>query len=201
MKVEPSADNPLGVNHKVGLDETGGPTEPWLVRGAITMMDKYLESCKPRPIVFEFGCGSSTPWFVDRADRVFSVEHIPWWGSRVADYLNSTSRKHCVMLCPINTPNYVDAARFVSSTVLDKRGKFRGFDLILVDIGPRAFRCVERSYELLRDGGMFVIDNTERGDYAPAIKLLDGLGWERHNFENSLWKTTVWLKPARGAGK
>jgi len=188
-------ENPLGVKHLLGTDETGGPLEPWLVRGAITVIEKHLASIAAEnvdgwPQVFEYGCGSSTPWLIDRAVHVRSVEQNPAWAAKVSWYLDSTGRPYSITVAPLpdDLRGYVNAGRWCVGC---------SQDLLLVD-GRKRVKCILAAHEIVKPGGLLVLDNTERDYYLPAMDLLSGLGWERQDFENSLWRTTIWRRPTNG---
>lgn len=184
--------NPLDVKHLLGTDETGGPLEPWLVRGAITMIDEHLSGLDRKPLALEFGSGSGTPWFYARCGFVASVEHHAGWAERVADVtrevVDSKDRACGVIHRKDLCEEYEHVARMYADGL---------FDLVLVD-GRRRRRCINEAFRTVRPGGLLVLDNSERSYYQPAIDLLDGAGWERCDFENSLWKTTIWRRPVAG---
>jgi len=184
-----SEHNPLQVKHIVGLDETGGPLEPWLVRGAITMIDEHISGLDRPAIALEFGSGSSTPWLYEKCGFVVSVEHCEPWAKRVAEVTGQevewAERADGVIHRRELGEGYEQTARFYADGI---------FDLVLVD-GRRRRRCINEAHSKVRPGGLLVLDNTERDYYRCACDLLDGAGWARKDFKNSVWETTVWRKP------
>ncbi|NIX55335.1 MAG: hypothetical protein GWN14_05230 [candidate division Zixibacteria bacterium] len=171
--------NPLGVDHVLGMDETGGPLEPWIVRGAIEEVEKFLVGHSSKARVFEYGSGSGTPWLCERSKFVDSVEHNTSWGDRVASYLHKEGIcNHRMLYAKLDERYYRAIEHF-------------NYDLVLVD-GRLRVRCIESAVNHVNPGGMLVLDNSERSYYQSGIDLLDSLGWIRKNYENSLWKTTIW---------
>ena len=59
---------------------------PWLTDGAQYFLDShifYIKSVlRKNPVVFEFGAGNSTLYFLSRGCLVTSVEQDPFWLSR-----------------------------------------------------------------------------------------------------------------------
>ena len=44
-----------------------------------------------------------------------------------------------------------------------------------------------------RPGGLLVLDNSEWEKYAPVFAAASG--WPRRDFENGVWRTTIWRRP------
>ena len=61
-------------------DPALGVNRPWWNRGAISYLDTQPRSGQ---LVFEWGSGGSTAWFVEKGTRVTSVEHNPEWVEKV----------------------------------------------------------------------------------------------------------------------
>jgi len=174
--------NPLGVDHVYGPDQLGGPLEPWIVRGAIAHIDEHLAALGGGGVVFEYGCGSGTPWFVDRSAVTYSIETCPAWGAKVCEYLHSTRR----------VTGYIMLANEGSNMppLIHCMGPSEGFDVVLVD-GRRRVECIEHASGAFRGGsvtpelcrvkpgGLLVLDNAERDRYAKAVAAVDALGWDR----------------------
>ena len=179
-------DNPLGVDHVLGLDETGGPLEPWLVRGAIGVIEAHMSE-RQDPRVIEYGSGSGTPWLCERAERAISVEHLAPWAEKVSALLDEMGLTNHRMIVEPLGDGYVMA--------IEEEGG--PYDLVIVD-GRLRVKCVRTAINHVAPDGMLVLDNSERPYYKPAIDLLDGLGWERSDFENSLWHTTIWRRSSDG---
>jgi len=176
--------NPLGVNHVLGLNETGGPLEPWLVRGAIGKIERHLGRLAGRAAALEFGSGSGSYWLCQRCQSVVSVEHNRQWADRVTELLAGVrlAERHRMVVAALG-PEYERAVAQIEPESLD---------LVLVD-GRRRVRCVKSSAGLVRAGGLLVLDNSERHYYGAAHELL--AGWPAESFRNSLWQTTVWRRP------
>ena len=177
-------ENPLGVDHVLGVDETGGPLEPWLAREAITLIEKHLAAVG-KACIFEFGSGSGTLWLCERSERTISVEHNGKWAGAVRDLLLARHvRNHDMIVEPLNG-GYVASVEQADPP----------YDLVIVD-GRRRVRCVRAAVPHIKPGGLLVLDNSEREYYQPAHDLLSVLGWFREETWNSLWHTTIWRRPA-----
>jgi hypothetical protein len=49
--------------------------------------------------------------------------------------------------------------------------------------------------EKIRPGGWLILDNSEGEKYAPVF--LAAAAWKRRDYENGVWRTTIFLKPGR----
>ena len=57
-------------------EKMGTNEEPWYTRGSIEFL---YENIKSSFEILEYGCGSSTPWFAQKAKSVTSIEHNEQW--------------------------------------------------------------------------------------------------------------------------
>lgn len=164
-------------------DITGRPDEPWWTRQAITWMDEYLT--KDMNVV-EWGAGSSTLWLAQRVGYVTTMEHDDKWSDFVSKALreaNMPDRWQLLgrPLCSL----YVSEA--IAYAV--KRGEVNA---VIVD-GRMRVNCCERAMNVLMPGGILLLDNAERKEYAKARALLSR--WPVIETNNGIWHTNIWIKP------
>jgi len=161
--------------------------KPFLVKGAVDFLETVVNK---ESVVLEIGSGSSTIWFAERAGRVISFESDKVWFQLVWDELTAKELN--------NTVVYLGD----DMTVLDPNDRF---DICLID-GESGSRVAftKKTLPLMKPGGYFVFDNTQHENeigYGEAIRIIDGLGWERRDFEGTgcflsdiIWMTTIWRK-------
>lgn len=157
---------------------TGRPDEPWWTRKAIEWMDAHLTKDMN---VLEWGAGASTSWLAARCGRLTSIEHNPEYARLVGAALKEAGMdpdRYSVTFRPLGVGyhQYVDGE----------------YDAAIID-GRMRVNCCERAMELLKSGGMLLLDNAERKEYAKARTLLST--WPVIETENGIWHTNIWIKP------
>ena len=157
---------------------TGRPDEPWWTRAAITWMDEHLTMDMR---VIEWGAGASTPWLAARCGRLRSIDNNPLYADKAAEALLEAGLprdRYSVEVRPLNASYY---------------GCVQGkFDAAIVD-GRLRVLCCKRAAELLVPGGILLLDNAERKEYAAARELLSA--WPLVATNNGIWTTNIWTKP------
>src|SRR5438128_2036659 len=138
------------------------PEAPWLTAESIRLLNCLL---RPADRGLEFGAGRSTLWLGERTAGLLSVETAPAWHRFVSTTLTRRRMMHveCVLIPadesliddPYRSEYLASADRFASGSL----------DYVLVDAIYRG-ECALRSAELLKPGGLLVIDNAER--YLPS---------------------------------
>jgi len=150
--------------------------KPWIVPHAIP----YLESIiRPHHNVLEFGSGGSTLWFADHALAVESIEHSRVWRNRVAAAMTGDDDKKIELRL---IPNYCKH---------DEIKLRRKYDVIFID-GIHRRQCFKASIDRLADGGILIVDNSNRDEIKP---IRDSLRWPTTAFRDGGWSTTFWFKP------
>lgn len=144
------------------MDRQGNPV-PWLTYPSVTFLDSKLGSDME---VCEFGAGNSTRYFARRVKRVVSIEHDEDWYQKVKQ---EASPNVDVRWIPLDSPDYPVAAT----------GNL--FHLIVVD-GRRRSECIRHSMANLRDDGVMILDDSERGEYSEGIRLLTDARFKRLDF-------------------
>lgn len=188
------------------------PDMPWLTRSMIGILASRL---KPTDLGLEWGSGRSTVWLAQRVAHLTSVESDPQWIVRVRAMIDKTDSSTRVTLhqADIGPGDVLDPAN--SAYVRLGKAIARGsLDFVLVD-GALRDHCAAVAIDLLKPGGLLIIDNVER--YVPQVKkshspvargLGDGFGsgeWEQvyrriENWEciwtsNGVTDTALWVKP------
>jgi SAM-dependent methyltransferase len=149
----------------VWLDERLNPGAPWLTSASIAILASAL---RHTDVGLEWGSGRSTLWFAERTRYLVSVEHSADWFARVKRELNrrrltnvdyrlvpareDESAGGRAQSCP-----YVSAVADLATNSLD---------YVLVD-GIHRGRCAHAAVDLLRSGGMLIVDNANR--YLPHL--------------------------------
>jgi predicted O-methyltransferase YrrM len=148
-------------------------------------MELFL-SCRKEPIVFEYGSGASTIWFSKRCKKVISVEDDKDWASKMSEILkkrdinnvdynfvpsqlddNKISQYQSFFYKNVHFENYVKTMLKYSNN----------FDLIFID-GRARPAAIELAHSKVNDGGIIVLDNSDRPRYSQAIQYLLKNQWK-----------------------
>jgi hypothetical protein len=149
------------------LDKHGVPI-PWYTYPAIELLK--AKSFDGRNVL-EFGAGQSTLWWAQRADSVVSFETDPRWYEQIRRQLPSNASVYLAD---------VDMTRFEEFVPIGA-----SYDVVIVD-GMNRLAEATKSFERVREGGVFILDNSEgywgpAGTY-PVIDLLANAGYARIDF-------------------
>lgn len=131
------------------------PDVPWLTRQAVEILDGRL---KPGDIGLEWGSGRSTLWFAHRVAHLTSIEHNDRWYKRIKKALSDKGADNVELFyAPLKAaeegqPEYVRAAA---------EQKKASLDFVLID-GRLRDQCTEVALQLLKPGGMLIIDDAAR---------------------------------------
>jgi hypothetical protein len=138
---------------------------PWWTYPAIQAVEEHLSALGGRARVFEYGAGASTLWLRARAAEVISVEHdadfMPVVESLVADAPGSG----VVLSRRLGGGDTGTSGGYVSA-IEETEGRF---DLIVVD-GRERVRCVRAALPRLTDGGIILLDDSQRRRYRPVLE-------------------------------
>lgn len=180
---------------------------PWLPFKARAWLQEHVDQ---ETAVFEYGSGGSTLFLARTAGRVLSVEHDAAWFALVARALAQTGAGSCEHR--LHEPRLVAGELDGLDPYRSRRPEFAGqtferyvksidpcpdrsLDLVIVD-GRARLACIERCLPKIREGGHLLLDNSERGEYAPAYSRL--AGYDRVDLEGLApyrmytWRTSVW---------
>ena len=166
---------------------------PWLAFEAIDWLDRYLE---PGMRAFEWGSGGSTLYLARRVEALVTIEHNATWYERVSRRLESEAIANCRYLLHEPRPGSRNGGSAVPGGYVSADKQFSGlnfreycsaidehadesFDVVVVD-GRARPSCIFHARNKVRRGGVMVVDNSERPDYAAGLELLGG--WSRRDF-------------------
>jgi hypothetical protein len=125
------------------VDAQGQPL-PWYTYPAT----EYLSALDFRQsAVLEWGCGNSTLWWAARARSVLSIEGDSAWHAEMSRQAPANAR----LSLQADADDYVAVRPDPTAT----------FDVIVID-GRHRRRCAARVPQLLRPGGLVVLDNADR---------------------------------------
>ena len=170
----------------------------WMAPVELAQLHAVLLGLGPRSGL-EWGAGGSTRWVLEQIptlERYVSVEHDEAWHARVAGELDdprlvlhhvapnveppfrtwrNRRERRSVLQWRLGCEH--DPA-WMADYVAHPRSLGLGpYDFVLVDGRARVF-CIEEGYRLLRPGGVVVVHDGQRPEYAP---VLDRLGAVRLN--------------------
>ena len=141
---------------------------PWINYCVIQFLHHSIDR-KMR--VLEFGAGGSSIFFLKKGVELFSIEHEKIWISEVKERISpvqfSKWSPHLVLSRnqETNIPNPED---YLSPI---KKIKKASLDIVLID-GRHRVESIKQSMPLIKDGGILILDNSDRSDYQEAFTLL-----------------------------
>jgi hypothetical protein len=158
---------------------------------------------------FEYGSGGSTLFLASRIQSGASVEHDAQWGNQVRTELDRGDFRgwHVDIVGP--EPASVDCQMYTSTDPQFADHTFRAYaasadrfvdrslDLVILD-GRARVACFHHAVAKVKPGGLLILDNAERAEYAPIIQALEG--WQRRDFWGPgpynlyFWLTSVWTR-------
>ena len=146
------------INEKVCVDKDGNPI-PWYTYPAIEYLAQFDYS---KLKIFEFGCGYSSAFWAERAEKVVSIEDKTDWFEKWKDefkYKNLDIR-------------WRDEGEGYEAAIFEDGEKY---DVIVID-GKRRTECAAAAVKALADGGMIILDDSDRintsEEYVKAVKIL-----------------------------
>ena len=180
-----------------------GKYKPWLSPASIRILTEFLNKSMT---ALEYGSGRSTIYFAKRVKKLICIEHHPEWFELVSRELIKNE---------INNVEYIKISSQLpeSKKEIEKRYKkeFHNendvyadyferindfpdlfFDFILID-GRARVECSSRAIPKLKNGGIFILDNSERRRYKPVHAMLSK--WKKVETTSGLTNTTIWFKP------
>lgn len=181
----------------------GNTCEPWVARFALILLDRLLD---PDMHCLEWSTGSSTLWVLMRVKHLISIEHHAQWADRVAKQLSKIfspkdlKRRwelHAVEPLPNTSekgPDKEDPIKFKKYIEADFLPTAGGvYDYISVD-GRARVHCLKRALPLLKpEGGILMLDNSEREWYADAFAAVPDHWLKFEDYVNTGERTTIWV--------
>ncbi|HEX2163636.1 MAG TPA: class I SAM-dependent methyltransferase, partial [Thermoanaerobaculia bacterium] len=153
-----------------GARSASGEPLPWWTYGALLWLDGHLAAA-PRPgaACLELGAGSSTLWLARRFERVVSLEHDERWVRRLSARVPANVELRLV--------DAADEAGYLAA--FDERAG--GWDLVVID-GLHRTAALARAVEGLAGDGLVLLDDSDRPQYAEAIRAVHRRGLSRIDF-------------------
>ncbi len=146
------------VDNKLCLDKDNNPL-PWYTYPAIEYLSQFDYSNKK---VFEFGCGYSSLFWANQAQKVISVEDNATWFDK---WSKEFILPNLDILLREEGLGYEEA-------IFESKEKF---DIIVID-GKRRSQCAKVAIEALADDGMIILDDSDRintsVEYEKAVACL-----------------------------
>eukprot|EP00208_Stichococcus_sp_RCC1054_P000529 CAMPEP_0206143350 /NCGR_PEP_ID=MMETSP1473-20131121/20215_1 /ASSEMBLY_ACC=CAM_ASM_001109 /TAXON_ID=1461547 /ORGANISM="Stichococcus sp, Strain RCC1054" /LENGTH=300 /DNA_ID=CAMNT_0053538701 /DNA_START=207 /DNA_END=1109 /DNA_ORIENTATION=- len=186
----------------------GNTCEPWIARFALIFLDRLLDT---EMAGLEWSTGSSTQWVLMRVKSLISIEHHAKWSKNVAESLAKIFDKqflaqrwelHAVEPLPGTKekgPDKEDPIKFKDYIEASFLPKQEGtYDYISVD-GRARVQCFKRALPLLKpEGGVLMLDNSEREWYADAFAAVPKHWLMFEDLVNTGEKTTIWVSCVEG---
>ena len=155
---------------------------PWYTYPAIEYLLSFdFKDCE----VFEFGSGNSSLFWASRARIVYSVEDNQEW----FEIVSKRKKENQILI------HRSDEAGYVKS--LAEQRKL--FEIIVID-GNWRNGCVVEAINFLKEGGMIVLDNSDRVIEKECSRLLREHGLIQMDFSGFgpingyCWTTSVFMK-------
>jgi hypothetical protein len=192
----------------VVYQERVAPRNPWLTKAACELLADWLSA---DDIGLEWGSGRSTLWFAERVAHLTSVEHDATWHNRVRSQLSQQGFANVDLRhYSLENQRQDEVSPYVCVGSEFPRGSL---DFVLVD-GQRRSQCVSIALEILKPGGLLILDNAEKyiphpsrspgsiakqavdvaDDWRPIINCLRD--WRPIWTSNGVWDTAIYCKPA-----
>lgn len=169
------------IKERMAVDAKGAKL-PWYTYPAIEYLSTFdFKECD----VFEYGSGNSSLFWASKARSVCSVEDNQEWFEAVS----RLQQKNQTILHRANEIGYVKS--------LPELNKM--FEIIVID-GNWRKQCVVEAISCLKDGGMIVLDNSDRLIEKECSRLLREQGFIQMDFSGFgpingyCWSTSVFMK-------
>jgi precorrin-6B methylase 2 len=146
-----------------------GPNDeplPWITYPAIEFLEIRLRKTLD---VFEFGAGNSTLYYASRVRSVTSVEHDSDWHKIIGEAIPSN--------VTLMFRELVYGGEYAKSVL----GAGRCYDIIVID-GRDRVNCVKNAVQMLKQGGVIILDDSQRPNYSSAKEHLCKLGFRNIEF-------------------
>jgi predicted O-methyltransferase YrrM len=180
------------------------PGQPWLTADAIAMLSTMLRGTDDG---LEYGSGRSTLWFAQRTHSLISVEDSPQWHARVSRILQEKGVNNVRYRFVPTDLTLADDPERQAYVLADPEIAPQSLDYALVD-GSYRDECVMRALEVLRPGGMLILDNANWYIPHPTVSpasasSAEGLwrefmsrvaNWRMIWTSNGVSDTAIWLK-------
>jgi hypothetical protein len=161
---------------------------PWINLPTTRFLSSRLRAGQS---VFEFGAGGSTLFFLDKGLRVTTVEHDGKWFETISHIVSSHAQfsswrrllcEPTIRSTQAEPSDWANPDAYASSSSHHQNHDFSayaksidrfnndGFDLVLID-GRSRPSCVKHAACKVKQGGLLLVDNTERAHYVTSHTL------------------------------
>jgi hypothetical protein len=181
------------------------PDTPWLTRDAISILSSVLRKSDNG---LEYGSGRSTLWFAQRTNSLISIEASRVWYDRVSGAIRNLGISNTFYKYIPANPELLDDPYRVPYIEADNRIACESLDYALID-GFYRDECALRVVDLLRPGGLLILDNANR--FIPhvtrspfSVATIPTRFWSEFLLRiatsrliwtsNGIWDTAVWFK-------
>ncbi len=146
------------IDEKSCRDKDGNPL-PWYTYPAIEYLSQFDYSQKK---IFEYGCGYSSMFWAERAEKVTSIEDNFEWHARWQKEFQH----------PRLEIRWRDEGEIYENAIFEDDALY---DVIVVD-GKRRAECAKAAIVKLASGGMIILDDSDRintsQEYVDAVRAL-----------------------------
>ena len=200
---------PIGYRPRAHTAEhVGSPCEAWIHRGVQHVLSRVLE---PSMHALEWSTGSSSRYYLHWVGSLHSVEHEKVWAQQVAaalaaslpaDVLSRWKLDTVANSTPYRSGMGLDETFDAFAAYVGVRLDRESFDFVSVD-GRARSACLRRVWNnnLVAPGGMLMLDNSMRPQYASARQPFDkSPNWTSIEFRSlgiaslSEVGTTLWCR-------
>lgn len=144
-----------------GIPLRNGKPIPWIAFPAIEFLNKVV----PRgATVFEYGCGASTLWWLERGNHVRSIESDEAWWKLISDKARAKGYTKFYI-------EYSPKREFYHTAIARTQTQF---DVIVIDgliEGYCRYACLKEAVKRLKPYGIIVLDNA---DWLPESRRFIG---------------------------
>jgi predicted O-methyltransferase YrrM len=131
------------------------PDVPWLTRQAVEILDGRLKSSD---VGLEWGSGRSTGWLARRVAHLTSIEHNEYWYNRIQKLLFDKGIENVELLFAALEAKGKGWPEYICLAAEQPKASF---DFVLID-GRLRDQCAEIALQLIRPGGVLIIDDAAR---------------------------------------
>lgn len=135
---------------------------PWVTYSFIDFISRRLNK---KLSVFEFGSGNSTLFYANYAGSVVSVEHDKNWFDKISgDKPDNSEMIYCEL---VRDGDYCRTPLRIG----------KKFDIVIVD-GRDRVNCCKQAVNAINEGGVIVLDDSERDFYRDGVDFLKAKGFK-----------------------
>lgn len=142
-------------NHQLPINQKQEPL-PWVTYGFIDFIASRLKKSMD---IFEYGSGNSTLWYASKVNSVIAVEHSKEWFETIKEKM------------PNNVEIYFQELQYGGEYSIFSNQVNKKFDIIIID-GRDRVNSLKNSINNLKNGGVIILDDSEREAYREGISFL-----------------------------